>query len=120
MPVVGDGTLRLRERVERLRFSRERAPDEIADAPQDECDETLRRSAHPFIRFVVHIELPGDEEEIVTHAVQQDRREDERRREAGVVGDDLSGDERSMVMDEDDRVKEGEDETAGETSSFVG
>ena len=56
----------------------EHRADERPDAPQDERDEPLRRAAHPLVRLVVHVELPGDEQEVVADAVQQDGGEDQR------------------------------------------
>ncbi len=52
--------------------------DEGARSPQDERDEPLCRAADALVRFVVHVQLPGDEEEVVAHAVDADRGEDER------------------------------------------
>ena len=69
----------VRERVQRQDFAGQHCADERADAPQDEGNETLAGAPDAFVRFVVHVKLAGNEEEIVADTVEEDRGENERR-----------------------------------------
>ena len=53
--------------------------DECSDAPENKRNQPLACAADAFVRLVVDIELPGDKEEIITDAMQQDAAEDESR-----------------------------------------
>src|SRR5262245_8720017 len=70
---------RIPERVHGQDFAGEHGPDKRADAPQDKGNETLASAPDSFVRFVVHIELSGNEKEIVANTVEEDRGKDERR-----------------------------------------
>ena len=50
-------------------FSGKPGTDEHADAERRECDEALCRGPQVIRRFAIHIDLPGDEEKVVTDAM---------------------------------------------------
>ena len=78
------------ERVRGHYHTGEHRADEGTDAPEDERDEALCRPAHPLGRFVVHVQLTGDEQEIVANAVDQNRGKDHHRLRLD-IGTDTSG-----------------------------
>ena len=53
-------------------FTREQGTDKSTDAPKNESDETLSRAARALAGFIIDVELPSDEEEVITRAVQED------------------------------------------------
>src|SRR6185436_20656311 len=63
-PVVLNGTGDAGQRVQGEDFTGQHCADERADAPENERDEALAGTADPFVRFVVHIELPSNEKKV--------------------------------------------------------
>lgn len=47
--------------------------------PEDKGNETLAGAADTLVRFVVHIQLAGNEQKVVADTVEEDRGKDERR-----------------------------------------
>src|SRR6266511_1717891 len=63
-PVVLNRAGHVRERVQGEDFAGQHGADKSAEAPQDEGNESLAGAADSFVRFVVHVKLAGNEEEI--------------------------------------------------------
>lgn len=76
-PVMVSESGNFGEGMHREHFAGQHRAHECPDTPKDEGNKTLASASDPFVRFVIHVELARDEEEIIADAVQEDRGEDQ-------------------------------------------